>query len=249
MNLLRGLRLNCFLAALLPCLLAGVVLAYQGQQYQKNLRASYAKEAGHSLQSYALLLLDVSQREQLINAISNADERWNTLAIINLNKSEDSFALEIHMLKGSKTSLESDNPHPSLINSQLEAQHWSLESALMAVACPLRSDSQELGVLYGEMRVPAAPDSIGILTLAVSALGIGLLMAMYLSRRIYKPIEYLCDEAEAAIKGNASTAAIRHSTETAHVASSINDLLAQFQARQTPFSESTLESTDSQTDE
>ncbi len=231
MNLLRGLRLNCFLAALIPCLLACIGLAYQDMRNQQQTQLAYTSEARHSLSTYAELLKHLSHRETYLEAIQKGDDRWLCLAIINVNKNNQDYSLNIEMLNGSQTQLEIDNPHPLLIKGQMEAQHWILSTSSMAVACPLRNELRDMGVLYGEIRTHAQENNLTMIFILSGCLFIGILISIYLSHRIYKPIESLCDEAEAVMQGNATTAAIYKSSETAHVASSINDLLQQFQAQ------------------
>lgn len=243
MQLLRGLRLNCFLAALVPCLLACIALGYQQYQHQQELLAAHAGEALHSLSSYAQLLANPQTRAGHLHAIQDADRRWQALAIVTL---DEEHHLQVHQLIGQDHTLEADNPHPSLIKSQIASQTWSLPGLQMALATPLRYQDGDLGVLYAEMAVPGATKKTALLLIIAATLFTGLLIACYLSRRIYKPIEYLCDEAEAIMHGGTSSATARHSTETAQVASSINDLILKFQGGAS--SSASLSATESQSD-
>lgn len=231
MQLLRGLRLNCFLAALAPSLIACFFLVYQQRGQQEHILETYSTEAQHSLQAYASLLSDPEQRQSISNTIAHADDRWSYLAIVKLDKIDDEFTILIEPVHGMNNSLEIDNPQPSLVKSLVEAQQWHLSSVKMAVACPLQFKGQDVGVLYGEISVPNAENAGTIIIIVSSALIIGLMIAWYLSQRIYKPIEYLCNESEAALSGQGTGAHLVSSAETARVASSINDLLSRYQAQ------------------
>ena len=229
MQLLRGLRLNCFLAALTPCLIACFCLVYQQQQHQKELISTYSNGATDCLQNYAEFLADPTTRSARVEMLSKNDERWQFLAVVSLSNDADRSLL-IEALKTTDHHLIADDPHPSLINSLIEAQYWKIAPARIAVACPLRHNDQDMGVLYGEVNLSIADNSNVIISIISGSIIICMLIAWYLSQRIYKPIEYLCNETEATINGESSKAKLFSSAETARVASSINDLLNLYQA-------------------
>ncbi len=233
MQLLRGLRLNCFLAALLPCLLACMGLAYQQHHHQQKLLTAYAQAASHELSFYATLFADEQQRQEHLNYFNKEDNYWQYIGMVSMAKNDSELELRVNTLFGKHHSLEIDNPHPSLIKSQIEAQQWRISTLQMALACPLQHGEKDLGVLYAEISLPSADNHIALLIIISACLFLGIIIAWYLSKRIYQPIEYLCEESDMLIHGSTKTPAIRSSVETAHVASSINDLLALYQNKNT----------------
>ena len=230
MQLLRGLRLNCFLAALLPCLLACMGLAYQQHFHQQKLLNAYAQAASHELGFFSSLIADEEKRQERLSHFNEKDNYWQHISIVNMAKNNnDELQLLIDNLYGKSNALEIDNPHPALIKSQIEPQQWRISTLHMALACPLQHGEKDLGVLYAEIALPSADNHLALLLIISACLFLGIIIAWYLSKRIYQPIEYLCEESDMLIHGSTKTPEIRSSVETANVASSINDLLALYQ--------------------
>ncbi|NRA40277.1 MAG: hypothetical protein HRU15_19185 [Planctomycetes bacterium] len=249
MDFLRGLRLNCFLAALLPSLLASLLLCYQQYHHYRDNVQTYAKASEDSILYCAeLISLGKIDLDNIHSEITTLDERWRQVAVIDIDadgKMKTIAPAQAHINLH-------DAPPRELVDSLYQVQHWPLSGNMMAVACPLRKkgfidnnnstefpDEHEhlIGVLYGEIYAPSTFDISQLIYIIAAAIFCSLILAMYLSRRIYRPIEFMCNEAHAALNGEPYTGPQKSSSiETAALRSSIGDLLNQYHNQQAQIS-------------
>jgi HAMP domain-containing protein len=200
---LRALRLNCLLAALLPNVLALGALGVMAMVEAGARTREDLAEAEAQVRAWA------AAADPLPVAV--ADPRWTSAGILRLTP--DRVTTE----PGGRGPLPQE-PTPDL----LEALHRPVareEGPWVTVAVPLPDGR----VLYAERPVPPRdPTLLAALALALLASGAGL--GWYLARRLYRPVEWLTEEAQAALDGRPRAAWRSSSEETRALESSITAL-------------------------
>jgi hypothetical protein len=227
MGLLAGLRLNCWLAAALP-LAAGLVVVLCFAVIAGDQRRSDQQANAAGALAIAARLAGASVDPALVR---ENDQRWSGIATIAIDGEGESLTI---LASDGVIAVRDSRPEPQLILALTDNQVWQRPSGGLAAAVPIRDDTgRPVAVLYGEQPALGAvliPWALGLLALLV-ALGAGL--AWYLVSRIYRPVEGLVAQCEAALKGEAAPAAVA-SSETASLASAVSQLAEAYVSGSSP---------------
>ena len=225
MDLLRGLKLNCLLVPWALAVVAAAVLAWGLQRAEERATTLGRQALVAELAAYAAFE-SAANRPPLDQAL-NADKRWKCLAELKLDKDQVAVARRA----GTPPALDLQAPPHQLWLVVDTPQWWPIEGDHLAVAVGLRDPAGRIGgILYGQIQDPRL-DLSGELILAFLALVLtALLLGWYLSRRIYRPVEALAEQARAALEGQAAPPQDTHSAETAVLRSSLMGLIERYRS-------------------
>jgi hypothetical protein len=235
MEALHGLRLNCWLAPMCVVAVGVGVLVWYHQTVSAGIRSAHEDSLRTVQQAYARLE-ERGSRPSLEDALQ-ADRRWTCLAEIRFTQDDHA---EILRIAGSPPELDLAAPPPELTLAVAEQQLWTTPAGAVAVATALRGTHAggPTHVLYGQARLtdagpaPALWTAIIVLVLAGGGLG------WYLARRIWRPIEALAADAEAALRGEGPRP-LMASSETKGVRSSLVTLVERYRSLKPGDSETT----------
>ncbi len=154
-----------------------------------------------------------------------ADPRWHCLAEVTANDDR----LELGERVGSVPRFDLQSPPPEVIDAVERAQCWEMSAECWAAAAPVRDGQGRLrSLLYGELTAPA-PIASAMLWWSLGALvAISALLSWYLVRRIYRPVEFLEQQARGALDGSEPDAVGPSSPETSALQSSITALASSY---------------------
>jgi hypothetical protein len=223
MDMLRGLRLNCWLA---PLAAAAAGIGGIGVVAHAAARSADTASAEHLMAAQSALAAgEATGTRPSVAQAQRADPRWRCLAVVDFTS--DRIVIREHA--GTVPELQTASPPPELTFAVGSPQAWSTADDGRAVAVALHGPAGELrGILYGEAGPEGAVAAIWR-TAVMTAAGLALLavfLSWYLVRRIYLPIQSLARQAEAVLAGRpVATAATRTSVETAVAASSLTLLI------------------------
>ncbi len=222
MHALKGLKLNCFLAPLLPSIIAAILVFYYTQSVNNSLDKTIEDALSQHLSSIAHAIHP--ENEQPLNAYMTDNTHWASLAVVEL-QTDHRLAVVKHV--GTEHHLDEDNPEPLLISSFLNSSNaWKVSHNMFAAATPLPHTNTNQ-ILYGEyfyFTESTAPPFL----FAGGILFIGMLLALYLSRRIYRPICTVAQEAENTLMGSPSSDNMILSDETQGAMSSVITLVKEY---------------------
>ncbi|MBA3707867.1 MAG: LPXTG cell wall anchor domain-containing protein [Planctomycetes bacterium] len=225
MESLRSLRLNCWLAPLTVAAAAGALLAWHHLADRAATRAAMAEMAAADLS--ALADLERSHVRPTLAAALAADPRWTSLSEI----SAVGDHLEGAARAGADLGIDLADPPPELIDAVDHGHCWALAPGRWAVAAPVRDDQgRTLCVLYGERVQPSAGDERSFWWSLAGLAALAGTLGGYLVRRIYRPVEFLNRQADAALAGEAAPAGAIDSLETASLRTSIVALAERYRA-------------------
>ena len=219
--MLRGLRLNCFLAPLLPAVCAAIGIIILATQLRDEADDRLRRGLADWLAASAQRIESGAELPE----VWAAHPHWQGLALLHLDEAE---GLEVVEQVGTALALEQADPPLPLWRATVQAQSWGAGQ----VAAPVRRDDGSIAaILYGVYVSPAAWNDRPVVIAGVATLLLGLLLAWYLARRVYRPVEALDAAAQAALKGDAPDHAIAGSVETGSVAASVQRLAQQYRER------------------
>ncbi|GDY11447.1 hypothetical protein LBMAG53_03240 [Planctomycetota bacterium] len=225
MDLLRSLWLNCWLAPITVMVVGMAVLTAYHLIVARQISTAHLDSLRQVQSAYAKLESRGS-RPSLDDAVT-VDPRWRCLAEVRIVG--DHLAILSHA--GAPPELDVDNPPPELLQAVGEQQAWQTASGDLAMATALRSaDGQATRILFGQARLPDP----GLTALFSAALGVllvaGLALGGYLAKRIYRPIEALARDAEAALDGSPPSGPMPVSAETDGVRGSLVTLVERYRS-------------------
>ncbi len=225
MDLLRGLKLNCILVPWVVACVAALVLVWFQQRANERAAMQGRQALVAELAAYAAFE-SAANRPPLDQAL-NADKRWKCLAELKLDKDQVTVARRA----GAPPALDLQAPPHQLWLVVDAPQWWPIEGDQIAVAVGLRDPAGRIGgILYGQIQDPAL-GLVGELVLALLALALtALFLGWYLSRRIYRPVEALAEQARAALEGRTPPPQDTHSAETAVLRSSLMGLIERYRS-------------------
>ncbi|TVR41192.1 MAG: hypothetical protein EA402_13060 [Planctomycetota bacterium] len=212
---LQGLRLNCWLAGILPAVVAALILLWLGETVSAYHRAEIGDGLRRSLQAH----IQPDQPAQL-KALVASDPIWRGSQILAVLAGG---VVEIRESFG-EIFLEVDHPPPELILAVTQGRWWAIGPKRFAAAVPmLDAEGQFRSLLYAEATFADSPLRSWFALIASVVLVMGAAMAWYLGRRIYRPVTALTDQASAALTGRMMPLAMR-SPETQDLASAVTQL-------------------------
>lgn len=210
---LRGLRLNCWLAGCVPGVLAAVLLLLLGDRIGAVHRQAYAQGLQTVLEAHA--------SHHARPAQVHADPAvWTGAAHLlidadgSVRPRDSQGQLDMNML----------NPDPQVFDAVTHPQVWDGPRGQVRAAVALwdaNGDFQAL--LYAEAHRTLEEGRNWIALVATLVLALSAAMGWYLVRRVYRPVEDLCVQAEAALRGRAIAPRYR-SRETDATASAVSAL-------------------------
>lgn len=209
---LRALRLNCFLAPLVPTFLAVGLVLYGQHLGVEHLAAQDRAEARAQVAAWA---------RQGRTDLAAADPRWRVVEVL------EPVGDRLRPLGGGPER----EPEPEMVQVVDGPQVWTTPTGGVAAAALLPGTSPAR-ILFA-VRPPAAPP-VGGEGLALAILAAGGLLAWYLARRIYRPVEALVEEAQAALDQRPSRSVFPTSDETATLRSSITELAHRYRSSTRP---------------
>lgn len=229
MVFLRTLQLNCLLAALLPCLVAIPLLVWTVHRIASQARTDHL----HLLRdNIASLAQGLSTDEVSFADLTAWQQGWRHLGLFSLDAEGHLMTLT---QSGAAADLEAESPPAPLVLARVAPQAWI--AGVARAAAPVQGPAGDtIAMLYGEYPAPSDATPTTLLMISISALlGSGLVMAWYLSWRIYRPIEWLNREAAAALEGTDHPDHLLtpiHSAETRDAVSSIETLAGRYRHSQ-----------------
>ena len=238
-NLLRGLRLNCFLAGMLPAFTAAIACFAIGLWVQTWHQNSQLASARMALKGYiaGLPINDKgAQDSSPANSIPSlnldrllaAQSWWRGIQQLTIDGEGTVTVLAEH----GTLNLDHDNIPPQLTWAATTPQAWwGMDDRIRTAAAKLGSDGTLQTIIYAEAQAKPWPTLLWFTLASIGIAIFGLLMAWYLVRRIYLPVEALSQQALAAVSGQV-TAPKRSSLETQAFASAISVLTESFVVRQ-----------------
>ncbi len=225
MDLLRGLKLNCLLVPWVVALVAAAVLIWF--QHRMEARAAIAGRQALVAELAAYAAFETSANRPPLDQAINADKRWKCLAELKLEHDRVTVARRA----GAAPALDPQAPPHQLWLVVDAPQWWPIDGDHIAVAVGLRDPGGRInGILYGQIQDPRPDQGIDLI-LAILALALtALLLGWYLSRRIYRPIESLAEQARSALEGQPAPTQDTHSAETAVLRSSLMGLVERYRS-------------------
>jgi hypothetical protein len=211
---LRALRLNCLLAPLLPTVLALGALGFLALREAESQARIDLAEAQAQVEAWA-------NGPEPTHFLTAAGPRWTSVGILRLTT--DRVAPD----PGSRGPLPQE-PSPELVQVVHGPQAWRQEDRI-AVAVRLGGAQDDGRILYAE-RLARAWNPTDALLIGTLLLVGGGLLGGYLARRIYRPVEWLTAEAQAALDGRPSPTNPAVSAETETLNSSISQLAEHYRS-------------------
>lgn len=223
--MLRGLRLNCWLAPVVPLVLCLTILGWWAWSVSEQRLSE---------------LLDTQARSTAWLAASVADAPQQRLpdglaGMARLRLADDHIADDWRL--GALQVADGSEPAPLLTQAWAAPRAWRLGDGRVAAAAPIRAaDGSPQAVLYIESSDPL-PDMLNWRALAGGMsvlLVVGLAMGGYLARRIYRPVDRLTAATRAAAAGKIDTTSLRGtgSVETDALANAVTDLAERINSSQ-----------------
>jgi hypothetical protein len=226
-SVLRTLRLNCLLAALVPAVAASAGLAAAWWAAEERVAGLRAGEALSALETWA--------RQGAIGkpvppeAWREADPRWLGLAEIVW----DGDALGCSASAGSLT-LDPLAP-PAWVAAAVHRPHAERRGGRLVMATPMFSSEGRLtAIAWGETAVPSGIPVSWLIATVAAVLAIAGAMAVYLAQRISGPVLAIQRYAEAAAAGRAMPEIRETSVETLPLRRSVESLVEQSRSGQRP---------------
>ena len=205
---LRSLRLNCILAPLVPSVLAVVLVLWVQHHDAERLAAQDRAEARAQVAAWA---------HGARTDLGTADPRWRTVEVL------EPVGDQVRPVGGGPAR----DAEPELVQVVDGPQVWATASGGVAAAA-LLPGTQPIRILYA-VRAPAPPP-LGAEVVALALVAAGGLLAWYLAWRIYRPVEALAEEAQAALDQRPTRQAFATSDETATLRSSITELAHRYRS-------------------
>ena len=226
MSTLHDLRLNCLLAALVPVALgvaALIVYAVLAEGHHRHRRHQDLRQMAALMVAGATDLAGVSI-ERLV-----ADHVDVVSAAVLTTEEVHGVRLLRHVGEG--LSIDPESPPPLLIEAWTMPRSWRLDGHRMALATAVRDDHQAaVGLLYLEVRLlPQWNPWLTATWIGSLLLAAGGLLAVYLTRRIYRPVVTWQRQAEAALTGGPPLPVVT-TAETAALATAIDQLASAYRS-------------------
>ena len=220
--LLRGLRINCLLAAFVPALLALAWMIWAAWAEADRQADAAQREAVATVTSWSRLR--AAGFPVAADQLLAGDPRWWTVAEVVF---PDVERHEVRNTAGRPLPYSPDDLPDGVVRAILNPEAWNEPGAVCAAAGLVDATSGAVrSVLV--LRGPLPSDAAMRLLVAIPALLVlAGLVAWYLARRIYDPIRHLQEAASAALDGRTVTPGPT-SAETSAVESSVTDLIASF---------------------
>ncbi|TVR11452.1 MAG: hypothetical protein EA401_10780 [Planctomycetota bacterium] len=188
---LRGLRLNCWLAGCVPGVLAAVLLLLLGDRIGAAHRDVYAQGLQEVLQAHAAHAAHPGQ-------VYAGPGSWTGVQRVLIDAEGGLTPRDIH----GEVDMDILNPDPQLYDAVTLPQVWQGRGGqVRAAVAQLDEDGSFKHLLYAEARRTLEEGRNWIALVATAILALSAAMGWYLVRRVYLPVEDLCVQADAALRG------------------------------------------------